>query len=197
MFRIVYWIAYVILFPIYRFKFVGRENIPDGGCLVCGNHTAIIDAVLVVLSLGPKGEYAVMAKGELFENRFFAALLRFVRAFPVKRGEGDVAAVKMALKALRDGKKLIIFPEGTRVKPGQSAEIKPGAGMFALRGKSPVQPVFVPVGKKAFRRNVLVFGTPFSPEPQQKGGEDYMRVSNEIMARINAIGNVKTIPEGL
>lgn len=188
MFRIVYWLARLVLYPVYRYRFKGRENIPQGACLICGNHTAIIDSVLVILALDPGGNYAVMGKAELFKNPLFSAVLRFVRVFPVRRGENDIQAVKTALRALKDGKKLVIFPEGTRVKEGETAAAKAGAGMFALRGGVPVVPVYVPEGKKAGRRNVLVFGQPFMPEgPAKPTTDDYLQLSGRIMEEIHAL----------
>ncbi len=187
-FKIVYWLAYIVLWPFYRFSFSGRENLPIGACLVCANHTAIIDSVLMVLSLGPKGDYAVMAKAELFKNPLFGAVLRFLRVFPVNRSGGDIAAVKAGFNALRQNRKLLLFPEGTRVREGQTSEAKSGAGMFALRGNVPVQPIYIPAGRKAFKRNVIVFGKPFTVVCEGKAGaKEYAELSASIMRQISQL----------
>jgi len=190
MFRIVYWFARIVLFPIYRFRYKGLDNLPDGPCLVCGNHTANIDSVLVILGLESRGNYAIIGKAELFKNPILGALLRFVRAFPVRRGESDVGAIKTALRALKDGKRLIVFPEGTRVKDGESGGAKAGAGMFAIRGNVPVVPVYVPEGKKAWKRNTVTFGAPIQPpalEGRKATPEDYAAFSHHIMDSILAM----------
>lgn len=189
LFKIIYWVAYIVLYPFYRFRFVGLQNIPRGGCLICGNHTANIDAVLVVLALGSKGEYAIMAKAQLFQSKLVAWALGLVRAFPVRREDNDINAIKAGLRAVKDGKKLIVFPEGTRVKDGKSAPIKSGAAMFAIKGGVPIVPVFVPIGAKAFKRNTIIFGKPFSPAVDGKpNGADYERISHEVMSLALALG---------
>ena len=62
MFKIVYWVVMIALYPFYRFRFVGRENIPEGAAVVCGNHTANSDAIFLVLANGPRGDYGFIAK---------------------------------------------------------------------------------------------------------------------------------------
>ena len=190
MFKIVYWLARIVLFPIYRYRFEGRENLPDGPCLICGNHTANIDSVLVIMGLESRGNYAIISKAELFKNPLLGGIMRFVRAFPVRRGDGDVGAIKAALRALKDGKRLIVFPEGTRVKTGESGGAKAGAGMFAIRGNVPVVPVYVPEGKKAWKRNTVRFGAPITPpdfDGRRPTPEDYAECSNRIMDSILAM----------
>ncbi|MBQ1250627.1 MAG: 1-acyl-sn-glycerol-3-phosphate acyltransferase, partial [Clostridia bacterium] len=123
-YKIIYWLIYGLAKIVYWFKFVGLENIPQGAAIICGNHTANVDAVLAILSLGSTKQHAAMAKEELFKIPGFSWLIRQLGAYPVARGNNDIAAVKFSLKALKDGLKLIIFPEGTRVRPGQVVEPK-------------------------------------------------------------------------
>ncbi len=186
-FKFCYWLVYILLKPIYRFRVYGRERLPEGGVVVCANHTALVDAVLLVLSLGPQGNFAAMGKAELFKNPILGALLKSVHVFPVQRGKNDVGAIKHSLKALKDGKQLVIFPEGTRVHEGQTAEAKTGAGMLALRSGVPVMPVYITAGKKAFRGCQLIYGTPFAPTCEGRPGpDDYQRVTDDIMKGIAA-----------
>ncbi|ODU54925.1 MAG: hypothetical protein ABT01_07405 [Clostridium sp. SCN 57-10] len=190
LFKIVYWPLYLLLWPIYRFRFVGRENIPKGGIVVCANHTANIDSVLLGLSLGFHAHFAAMAKAELFQNKLVGTVLRALGAFPVHRGRADVSAIKQAFSLLRDGKQLLIFPEGTRVKtPDAAAEVKSGAGMIAMRSGAPVLPVYITPGKKAFRGCKVVIGTPFLPEKSGRPDQsDYARMSEQIMETIRKVG---------
>ena len=74
-FKFCYWLVYIIVKPIYRFKVYGRERLPQGGVVICGNHTALVDAVLLVLSLGPNSDFVAMGKAELFKNPLFGAIL--------------------------------------------------------------------------------------------------------------------------
>ena len=197
MFKIVYYLVLICLYPFYWYRFEGRENIPAGPCVLCGNHSTNIDAVFMVLANGKKGDYGFMAKEELFKVPVLRHIIRWLHAFPVKRGMagGDMHAIRTGFSILRSGKKLLMFPEGTRVKngvsvrTGQPVEPKVGAVLFALRGGVPLVPVYISEGRKLFRRNVVRIGQPYQPDcgsakPTQ---EDYQRLTHELMDKIYAL----------
>lgn len=192
-YRIAYGLVTVLFKLLYRMKMTGKENRPPlgQGALVCGNHTGYSDPVFAALAVGSGGQTRFMAKESLFRNKPFAWLITKLGAFPVSRGKTDMGAVKTALKSLKDGKRLIMFPEGTRVREGVTdAEAKAGAGMLALRSGCPVLPVYLTPYKKIFRTKVqVVIGTPFMPEQPEgmSGKEAYQAVSDEIMARVRAL----------
>lgn len=194
LFSIVYCFAYVVLGIIYRFKFIGKENLPDGKCVICGNHTAIIDPVLCILAFGPKQRYRIIGKQEVFKYRFFGMLLRFVGVFPVDRDGADITAIKTALRTLKEDKYLFVFPEGARVKngislkTGEPPEYKNGAAMFAVRSNAPIVPVFIPEGRKAFKRNVIIFGEPIYPVVEGKGTQAELdAITKNVMAHVHAL----------
>lgn len=189
MYKVVYYFLYIVLFPIYRFRFVGRENIPEGAAVVCGNHTAAIDAVFLALANGPKWDFGILGKEELFRIKPLAALFKWLGGVPVKRNGGDMQVVRVSFSILKAGKKLLLFPEGTRVKPGMDPVApKPGAPMFAHRCNVPLVPVYIPAGRKAFRRNTVIIGKPYLPETEGKPShEDYQRMANELMGRIREL----------
>ena len=186
-YKIIYWLIYGLAKLVYWFKFVGLENIPQGAAIICGNHTANVDAVLAILSLGSTKQHAAMAKEELFKIPGFSWLIRQLGAYPVARGNNDIAAVKFSLKALKDGLKLIIFPEGTRVRPGQVVEPKAGAAMLAVKTGAPLVPMHITPGSKFFGATVVV-GEPFYPQVEGRAtAEDYQRITAELMARIQEL----------
>ncbi len=188
MFKILYYVAYIVLYPFYRYRFLGRENLPKGPCVLCANHTANSDVIFLVLANGPKWDVGIIGKEELFRFKPFGAVLKWLGAFPVKRGSSDLQAVKTGFSILKAGKKLLIFPEGTRVKPGMKREPKPGAAMFALRNNVPMVPVYIPAGRKVFRRNTVVIGKPYAPTVDGKpDARVYLEVTEELMKRIFAL----------
>lgn len=189
MFKIVYWVVMIALYPFYRFRFVGRENIPEGAAVVCGNHTANSDAIFLVLANGPRGDYGFIAKEELFHVPFLRHLIRWLHAFPVKRGSGDMQAIRTGFSILKSGKKLLLFPQGTRVRDGKTVEPKTGAVIFATRAKVPLVPVYIPEGRKIFKQNTVIIGKPYFPElPEEKPtAEDYHAMTHELMGRIFAL----------
>ncbi len=162
------------------YKVIGKENIPDGGCVICPNHSDVIDPPLVAASMGNKHRIRTMAKKELFDKKMFGNLLKWLGAFPVDRGKADIAAIKTALQAVRDGNKLLIFPQGTRdAHEGDAA--KEGAAMLAVKTKAPIVPVYI-TEKKGFRTHAyVIFGKPFYPDTSSK---DYHAISEDIIRRI-------------
>lgn len=191
--KTVFALLYCIVYPFFNLvhpcKTIHRERLPEGGAILCPNHTSLSDPLFVVFALGLKTRPQVMAKSEFMRIPVLGWLLNKAGVFAVNRGKADVTAVKRALKCLKDGDKLLMFPEGTRSKDGDLGEAKTGAAMFAIRTGVPIVPMYIPARKKWFRRTPVVFGEPFMPQIAGKKGtpEDYERVAGELMERIAAL----------
>lgn len=160
----------VILRPIQMLvwptKVIGAENAQKvQGALFTCNHYSKMDSMIPYFVLFKKEAHA-LAKYELFTNPVAGWFLHKMGAIPVRRGEADIEAVKQVLRVLKDGKQLLIFPEGTRNKEGtqQMAEFKTGTARFAIKAKVPVVPMIYYQSPKAFRKNWLYVGEPFSLE---------------------------------
>ena len=166
------WAIYISYNIIYRFDVIGRENIPDGGCFVCANHPSLNDPVLVLVSLGTKYELSSMGKKELFDNKPLGALLTALGGFPVDRGKPDIKAIKMCLKDVKDGKKFILFPEGTRTE-NSGKKAKAGIGMLAIKAECPIVPIYIANSPKWFGKVKIIIGQPIIPPKRAE------RVSNE------------------
>ena len=190
--------VYAILYPLvwifmkifHPWKAVGLENLPEGAALLCGNHSTVGDPVYVVCCLGWRRQTHVMAKEEIMKWPVIGFLLKKAGIFGVKRGTADVAALKEALRVLKGGERLLMFPEGTRVKEGEAAEARTGAAMFSIRTGAPLVPVYIPPKKRIFRKTTVVFGAPYHPEfeGRKPTPEDYRRIADDLMARIRALG---------
>ncbi len=191
--KIVYTIIYCVVWPFFNLfhpcKAVFRERVPEGGAILCPNHTTISDPLLTVFALRLKHRPRVMAKAELRRVPLIGWLLEKAGVFYIDRGKADVGAVKIALKCLKDGEKLLMFPEGTRSRSGEMGEAKTGAAMFAVRTGVPIIPMYIPAKKRWFARTPVVFGEPFYPETASRRGsaEEYERIAEELMARITAL----------
>lgn len=189
MYAILVKLASFIFFILFRYKFIGRENLPKGGpLLICPNHTKAADPLYVAFAVGSE-RMNFMAKQSLFEIPVLGRILLWIGCIPVKRDGNDLAAMKAGTQAIRQGKKLLIFPEGRRVHKGETEKALGGAGVFALRYQVPVLPVYIcrPKGR-ALRRVVITFGKPVSFSFEGKPTrEDYERVADEIMQAVFAL----------
>lgn len=170
-----------LAFHIYfGYRIIGRENIPEGGCVVCPNHIQLSDPPFAAVALSHRTPLRLMAKKELFQgNKLFAWLIAALGAFPVDREGADITAIKTALGSVRAGQKLIIFPQGTR--HAAEGETKKGAAMLAVKTRAPILPMYITEGKRFRCRATVVIGKPFTPDPKQK---DYGLIADDILRRI-------------
>jgi 1-acyl-sn-glycerol-3-phosphate acyltransferase len=143
---IVYWVVRAILQPIFHVYFrlsrIGREHIPaQGPVILASNHRSFLDPfVIAVMARRP---IYFVAKKELFINRPVAWLLASLGAFPIDRHGADQDAMATARTLLERGEGVLIFPEGTRIRPGALGVPKRGVGRLALETGAPVVPVAV------------------------------------------------------
>ena len=101
-----------------------------------------------------------------------------------------MAAAKECLRVLKKGEKLLMFPEGTRVKEGKVSEAQTGAAMFATRTGTPLVPVYIQPKKRRFRKTTVVFGQPYYPafEGRKPSADDYQRIADDLLVRVRALG---------
>ena len=145
-----------ILFP---FKLVGAEKVEDGACVLVGNHYRIWDIVHMACTTKEKVHF--ITKKELYKNKFLAHLCGIVEAIPVSRDGQDAKAVMTALRYLKNGEKISMFPEGTRNRTEEELlPLKGGAAMFAIKARVPVYPVMCPHKTRLFRRTKILVGDP-------------------------------------
>lgn len=187
----VYRLIYALVWPFFNLvhpcRAIGRERIPEGGAILCPNHTRNSDPLLVVFAMGQGHGPQIMAKEELSRVPLVGYVLKKMGIIFVKRGEADLSSVRSALKTLKEGRKLLIFPEGTRHE--KTGEGKTGAAMIAIRAGVPVMPMYIPAKKLWFRRTPVVFGEPYMPftEERKPTMEDYRTATTELMARITSL----------
>ena len=190
MYAFIYPLIWLFMRIFHPWRVIGAENLPEGAAVLCGNHTTAGDPLYVVCALGRKRQVHVMAKEEIMRWPVVGWILKKAGIFGVKRGTADVAAVKEALRVLKSDERLLIFPEGTRVREGQTSEAHTGAAMFATRTGAPLVPVYIAPKKRLFRRTTVIFGQPYHPEfeGRKPSSNELQAIADDLMARIRALG---------
>ena len=174
---------------ILRTKIVGTENIPkDSAFILAANHVSNWDPPFLGTFIDR--EVCYMGKEELFKNPIMAAICRRLYVFPVKRGAADKTAIKTAIKILKDGKCLGIFPEGTRSKTGKLGKAEAGVSLIAAMTKAPIIPAAIVNTEKIFSREkflpqtAVVYGKPIKFSGSTKDKEALENFAQEIMNEI-------------
>ena len=171
---------------VHRVKIMGKENIPkEGAFIFCGNHRNYLDPPLMVATASRHLRF--LGKEELKKNLFFRFLGSIFDGIYVKRDSKDITALKTAIKALKDGECIALFPEGTRNGLEKGEKVKGGAAFFAVRTGAKVIPVGISGGLKKFEKVIIKYGKPIDYSKykgQDKDKEVLEKVTNEIMEHI-------------
>ena len=185
-YKVIKTLAAIVFSLFMPSKTIGKENIPkEGGFILALNHRSNFDVVFAAISCNRNLHF--MAKKEIFKYKIVAWLAKKVNAFPVDRAGNDIKAIKKALSVLKDGLALCIFPEGTRVKEGESVDAKAGVSMLAIRTKVPVVPGAIVGEYKLFHKIHIIYGEPISLEEyydSKPNNEQLLQISGEIMDKI-------------
>jgi 1-acyl-sn-glycerol-3-phosphate acyltransferase len=192
----------VLLGPFLRLLFSptveGLENVPEkGGAILAGNHQSFLDNVILPLMI-PGRKVVFLGKAEYFEKWYMRWFFKGAAMIPIRRGGGSAseAALDTAVTALREGKLIGIFPEGTRSPDGRLYRGKSGVARMALEAGVPVIPVGItgtfeamPYNRKVPRPHPVVvrFGAPLSFDRYREMPGDrflYRAVTDEIVYEI-------------
>lgn len=139
-------------FRIMGWKVQGAENLPTHGPVILAiNHVSIWDPIVAACSV-PR-HVSFMAKEELFSIPVLGTIFSKLGAFPVKRGQGDMNAIRQSLAILKQGQVLGLFPEGTRSKTGKIQKGLPGMVLLMEKSNASVVPI-----KMFGTRNLLTKG---------------------------------------
>ncbi|MFH1791242.1 MAG: lysophospholipid acyltransferase family protein [Candidatus Omnitrophota bacterium] len=154
--KVGYWLSRsafsVWLKVLHGLKIYGREHVPGKGAFVCAaNHVSFADPPAVGVAAG-RTPVIFMAKKALFDLKGWGWWFRWVGCIPIEGTNRDFKATKSAIKKLKDGDVVAIFPEGTRSSTGELQEPELGISFVAEKAGVPVVPMFVNGTNKALAR---------------------------------------------
>ena len=180
----------------FNFNFQGQDNVPrKGGAILAINHTSYLDFAIAGTAALPAQRYVrFMAKKELFDNKVAGPLLRGMHHINVDRSNGSASFVA-ALRALKAGEIIGIFPEGTISTSFEIKGLKSGAVRLAIGAGVPVVPTIVWGGQRVYTKGVkpsfkrskvpvtVSFGEPitYSRDPDIEVAETHLR---EVMIQM-------------
>lgn len=182
----------------FRSRAIGAENVPEGGpVIVAPNHFSHWDHFLIAIHLRRKVQF--MAKSQLFGNPVLDRVFKYGGTFPVRRGQGDSAAMATTQAILDRGGLMLMYPEGGRSRSDRPKDQpKRGIGQIALESGASIVPTAI-VGSERIRRwrrellrgrlqKVTVqFGEPMSfPRIERPSKEQAQQAADEVMARIRS-----------
>jgi 1-acyl-sn-glycerol-3-phosphate acyltransferase len=198
----IYWLGWLLFGAAFRSLFgmriIGMENlITEGPVLVASNHQSYLDPPLIGNLY--KDEMVYLARKTLFTG-VTRWLYTQWNAIPVDQDRPDMASLKTIIRKLKEGHRVLVFPEGERTLDGNLGQAAPGIGLIAVKSGVPIQPVRISGAREAlprgsgrvrFARITVSVGKPIYLTPEDlkasKGKEDYDRIAKRIMAAIEAL----------
>lgn len=201
MMRWVYWIHWMFAGAAFRTLFgmrvIGAENlITEGPVLVASNHQSFLDPPLVGNLY--RTEMVFLARKTLFVG-YCKWLYPRLNAIPVDQDRPDMTSLKTIVRRLKEGHRVLVFPEGARTLDGEIGEAAPGIGLIAVKSGAVIQPVRISGAREAlprgsarirFSRITVHVGPPIRLTPEElksSGKEDYQRITAKIMSAIAAL----------
>lgn len=171
-YKMVYWAARLFFKTFFRLEIYGLEHFQEGAAILASNHTSNYDPC--VLSISCPEEVHFLAKESLFKIPILGKVIRKLNAHPVSGRSTDASTFKQILQLLQEGKKVILFPEGTRSPTGELQPLERGMAFIAYKANCPIIPAYIegtfsawPQGQwfpKLFGKVRIVFGAPIELE---------------------------------
>ncbi|MBM4123338.1 MAG: 1-acyl-sn-glycerol-3-phosphate acyltransferase [Nitrospira sp.] len=202
---VAYWgvwlIGSLLVRLLFRFRTVGARHVPTrGGVLIAVNHASYLDIPLVGCGLRRRAWY--LGRQDLFGPRWVKAICRWLGWIPIRLSRLDREGFGQAVKLIKDGQAVVIYPEGGRTLDGRLRPGKPGIGVIVEQTGCPVVPAYIAGAYEVlpvdavwvrFRPVRVTFGKPidFTSDAQRLTGKDFYRhVSRTVMERIAELGQV-------
>lgn len=181
--KFIFKIAAIIM---YRPKIIGKENLPkDTAAIICPNHVHALDSAVIIAM--NKRKINVLAKEELFKNRFLRFIADLFGIYPVKPDKKSMESIKISLKLLKKNELLMIFPEGTRNGMAKGVKPKEGSVRLAIKANVPIIPVGIQGNFKLFRKVKVNIGKPiyYSEYKEEINNKELLdKLTEELMRKI-------------
>lgn len=200
--KLSYWLGYhtfkTLARGFFNYQVVGAERLNlEGGALIVSNHASFVDPPAVGIAF--EDEIFYLARKSLMSNAVARTIYRAWNCIPVDQDKPDMGGLKAVIRQLKLGKKVLIFPEGSRNLDGKMLPGEPGVGLIVAKSEVPVIPVRLFGTREALPRGgsmpapsevTLVVGEPWYYDPanyHETGKDLYRKISEDLMAQIAAL----------
>ncbi len=187
------------LHAFFPLKILNQEKlIEEGPCVIVANHQSFLDPPLVATLY--RNPIYFLARKTLFDPPFMKQFMPYSQSIPVDQNRPDPASILQVIRTVRNGNRLLIFPEGSRCPDNQIHDAMPGIGLILSKlATVPVQPIRIegaydclPIHSKRlrFRPITLSVGDPikFTPEELKvRGREAQLAIGKKVMDAIRAL----------
>ncbi len=150
-----YTVSRLSLKGLFTLAYSHKVYMPEGvifpdGAIIAPNHASFLDPPLVAISWPEPIHF--FARKTLFDVSLLRPLITSLNAHPLSNAN-DTSSLKLACKLLDEGKKILVFPEGTRSKNGEIGPFKPGVGLLARKSGAAIIPTYIHGSYKAWPKN--------------------------------------------
>ncbi|MBF8263746.1 MAG: Cytidylate kinase [Parachlamydiales bacterium] len=171
-YRCVYWTVRTILKLFYRLRIYGISHFRPGSAIIAANHASFFDPP--VISVSCPEEVHFLAREPLFRVPILGRVIRILNSHPVSRDASDAHTFRVLIQLLQEGKKVILFPEGSRTLDGGLQPLEKGLSFLVYKARCAILPVYVDGTFRAWKRGApfpklwgrirCVFGSPIEWE---------------------------------
>lgn len=194
-FKTLYWAFGKAFFTL---RVEGEEHLichGEGGTILACNHQSFLDPPFVAVAY--PGQIHFLARDTLF-NGAFGKVIAAINAVPINRDGADLKSLKTIINTVKSGKRVLMFPEGTRSEDGALQEAAGGIGMIVAKSQAIVQPIRIDGAYEAWSRHMKLpkpakvtvkIGPPidFSHLGKIRSKEQYQEVADTIMEKIGEL----------
>ncbi len=196
-----YSLSKAIAKTFFNYRVIGAENmIEEGPCIIAANHCSYLDPPLVGVACKRAIHY--LARKSLLEIPVLGPILPELNVIPVDQKNADRSALMGAIRVVKNGGAVLIFPEGTRSLNGELQPAQPGIGMIAAKTGAPIAPIWIegshgvlPKGSVLPRRREISvkIGVPVKHLFTESGCRaDYGQIARAVAASIRQLSHEVT-----
>jgi long-chain acyl-CoA synthetase len=194
---------YMLALDRFHLKVRGLENLPSKGpYLLCSNHQSYFDPLVLGAVLPWRLFRLTFALGtsEIFGTGFMRRLARWVRVVVLDPDANLIPAMRAGFYGLKQGRILILYPEGERTNDGDPTIFRKGAAILSIHAQAPIVPIAIEGFYEAWPRHKkfpklaklsLVFGKPIPPPPVTEASEAaYEKLTSELKTKVTAMWEI-------